>query len=118
MARHEEDREDLIREAVALADRVELSVSGFNEHVTIGFRPNAAMSVFIGQESVYQFDAEGRLRRAFSNGLLYRSEHATLAMLQRQRTETQTVLLRTDLDEDNLGLFRTEMNRVLGCLHQ
>lgn len=113
MARHEADREDLIREAVALQERIELSVDGFDDVVTIGFRSNRAMSVFLGQDPVYQFDPEGRLRRAFVGGLLYRSQHNTLARMRRERTASQTVLLRVDLTPDELAQFRTAMfNRL------
>ena len=118
MARHEEDREDLIREAVALPDRVELSVVGFDQPITIGFRPNSAMSIFVGQDPVYHYDPDGRLRRAFVGGLLYRSQHVTLAMLQRERTETQTLLLRTDLGDAELAMFRETMHDLLNLLHQ
>jgi hypothetical protein len=76
------------------------------------------MSIFIGQDAVYQFDPEGRLRRAFVNGLLYRSQHTTLAMLKRERTETQTLLLRTDLSEDALQCFREAMRNTLKLLEQ
>jgi hypothetical protein len=118
MAKHEHDREDLMREAVALPDRVELSVAGFETLVTIGFRSNSAMSVFIGQDPVYQFDPEGRLRRAFLNGLLYRSQHTTLALLKRERTETETILLRKDLGAETLQTFRETMQNSLEILHQ
>ena len=118
MAQHEVDREDLMREAVALPDRVELSVNGFESLITIGFRPNSAMSIFIGQDPVYQFDPEGRLRRAFVDGLLYRSQHTTLAMLKRERTDTQTLLLRTDIADDALQSFRGTMLCSLQILEQ
>jgi hypothetical protein len=113
MARNEADREDLIREAVALPERVELQVSGFVEPVLIGFRDTSAMSVFVGQDRVYQFDPEGRLRRAYVDGFLYRSEHNTLARLQRVRTATETRLLRHDLDAGPLEEFRTAMTESL-----
>lgn len=118
MARHEEDREDLIREAVALSDRVEFCVAGFEVPITIGFRTTSAMSIFVGQDPVYQFDPNGGLRRAFVGGLLFRSQHSTLAMLQRKRTETQTLLLRTDLGEADLSQFRETMNVMISKLHQ
>jgi hypothetical protein len=76
------------------------------------------MSIFIGQDPVYQFDSEGRLRRAFVDGLLYRSHHTTLAMLKRERSETQTLLLRTDLPDDALQSFRGTMLLSLGLLEQ
>ncbi len=118
MAQHEEDREDLMREAVALPHRVELSVDGFNSLITIGFRSNSAMSIFIGQDPVYQFDSESRLRRAYVDGLLYRSQHTTLAMLKRERTDSQTLLLRTDLADDALQKFRETMLQSLHRLEQ
>ena len=118
MAQHEDDREDLMREAVALPHRVELSVNGFESLITIGFRSNSAMSIFIGQDPVYQFDPEGRLRRAFVDGVLYRSQHTTLAMLKRERTDTQTLLLRTDIADDALQSFRGTMLFSLQILEQ
>ncbi|HRA87089.1 MAG TPA: hypothetical protein PK992_03445 [Planctomycetaceae bacterium] len=118
MALFEQDREDLMREAVALPQRVELQVQGMETLVTVGFRTSSAMSVFIGQDPVYQFDPQGRLRRAFVDGVLFRSQHATLAMLKRERTETQTLLLRTDLTEDGLHEFRTTMLQKLGSLER
>ncbi len=109
MVKNESDREDLIREAVALPERTELRVAGFEEPVTIGFRANSAMSVFIGQDPVYQFDPASRLRRAYVDGFLYRSQHQTLAQLQRVRTESGTQLLRHDLTADELAAFRKLM---------
>ena len=116
MNREESDREDLIREAVAMPERVEFIVPGLDDRVTIGFRPTGAMSVFVGQDQVFQFDPEGRLRRAFVNGFLYRSQHTTLARLQRVRTHDVTQLLRTDLNADELAAFRTAMTERLSCI--
>jgi len=39
-------------------------------------------------------------------------------MLKRERTETQTLLLRTDLTEDGLHEFRTTMLQKLGSLER
>ncbi|MFN9719236.1 MAG: hypothetical protein ACK58L_11105 [Planctomycetota bacterium] len=116
MVRHESDREDLIREAVALHERVELQVSGFDDPVTIGYRSNRAMSIFFGQDPVYQFDPQGCLRRAFVDGLLYRSQHGTLARLRRQRTDSKTLLLRDDLKPDELECFKARMRQSLETL--
>jgi len=117
MTRNESDREDLIREAVALPERTELRVAGFDEPVTIGFRANSAMSVFIGQDPVYQFDPDSRLRRAYVDGFLYRSQLQTLAQLQRVRTDSETQLLRHDLTADELAAFRELMVSRLRMLH-
>ena len=118
MARNEANREDLIREAVALTERAEFRINGSIELVTIGFRTTRAMSVFIGQDPVYQFDPEGRVRRAFVDGFLFRSQHTTLARMVRERTETQTLLVRTDLNDSELADFRSRMLSVLQSLQQ
>lgn len=116
MARQESDREDLIREAVALTTRAELLFDDFEEPVTIGFRSNNAMSIFVGQDPVYQFDPQGALRRAYVDGFLFRSQHNTLARMHRVRTETETVLSRTDLTPDELTQFRDAMLRCVKTL--
>jgi hypothetical protein len=113
MARHESDREDLIREAVALTTRAEIMFDGNEEAVTIGFRSNNAMSIFVGQDPVYQFDPEGALRRAYVGGFLYRSQHETLARMQRVRTETETILSRTDLTGDERNEFQSKMRSCI-----
>lgn len=118
MAKHESDREDLIREAVALSSRVEFRCSGVDQVVTAGFRPNGALSLFFDQDPVYQFDPEGRLRRAFVDGYLFRSQHSGLARLERQRTDSDTILLRYDLSPEELDAFRLRMLSTLEPLFQ
>ena len=109
MTRTESDREDLIREAVALSPRAELLTPGCDRPVTVGFRDKTALSLFFGQDPVYQFDQAGRLRRAFVDGLLYRSQRSTLAQLERVRTAERTFLSRIDLTETRLNQFRAAM---------
>jgi hypothetical protein len=112
MARNEADREDLIREAVALTERVELFVPGFEDLITIGFRSNRAMSIFVGQDPVYQFDPSGRLRRAFVDGFLFRSQHSGLARLERVRNESNVQLLRYDLSSSECSAFQKAMKET------
>lgn len=118
MARNEADREDLIREAVALPNRAEIQCGEDFPVVTAGFRANGAMSLFFDQDPVYQFDPQGRLRRAYVGGYLFRSQHTGLARLERCRNETQTILLRSDLSEGEQMAFRQEMLELLAKLHQ
>ncbi len=118
MARNESDREDLIREAVALTNRAEFQLNGVEGVITAGYRSNEALSLFFDQDPVYQFDPEGRLRRAFVDGYLFRSQHTGLARLERQRTNTETILLRYDLTTDELEAFRRQMLVRLESLFQ
>lgn len=122
VARIEADREDLMAEAVALFRRVEFALvlkppekapaaSGPDDSkpsIVVGFRQNGWFSIYLGPDLMYQFDADGRLRRAFSTGLLYRTQGTTLARMRRERTQTQTVLVRQDLNAQELNEFRHE----------
>jgi hypothetical protein len=116
MAKNEADREDLIREAAALTERAELQSVSFSEIITVGYRTTGAFSVFIGQDPVYQFDPDYRLRRAYENGFLFRSHETTLARMIRQRTEVQTLLIRSDLLPEELAAFRSKMLNQLQTL--
>lgn len=109
MARTESDRDDLMAEAVALTRRVEANVSGEKTLIVTGFRTNGWLSIYFGPDRMYQFDELGRLRRAFVHGLLYRTQGTTLAQLRRQRTDTETILLRRDLPHPELAEFRLVM---------
>jgi hypothetical protein len=96
MARHESNREDLLREATALKRRVELRRRA-QEPIVAGFRSDGALSVYVGGDDAYHFDPEGQLKRAYVEGHLFRSQGETLAQLARTRTERETQLIRTDL---------------------
>jgi hypothetical protein len=120
MARHEADREDLMREATALRERVELEVPHETEPVVAGFRQAGRLSLYFGQDPAFHFDPEGGLRRAFCGGDLYRSQGTTLARLRRQRTPHATNLVRHDLTPDELDAFlrqmRSRLQRLLAAL--
>lgn len=106
MARHETDREDLFAEAVALTRRLAGRMSETGPNIVAGFRENGWLSVYLGPDPMYQFDEFGRLRRAFREGLLYRTQGTTLARLRRERTPETTELLRSDLTSGELSEFR------------
>lgn len=116
MARHEADREDLIREAVALKTRIEWDVPGEPEPVVTGVRSDLNLSIFFGQDPVYHFNPKGQLRRAYVDGFLFRTQGSTLARLQRERSGVETTLLRHDLTEPELAEFLTSMRSRLAAL--
>jgi hypothetical protein len=109
MSRDESDREDLMTEATALRERVELVVPGEPEHIIAGFRDNGVLALYFGPDPVFQFDAQGRLRRAYLDGDLYRSQSPTLARLTRTRFADEVNLVRHDLDADELARFLAAM---------
>jgi len=109
MSRSESDREDLLREATALVERVELQVPGYAEPIIIGFRRDGSASYFFGADPVYQFNTAGELRRAFVNDLLYKAEAGRLVSLRRERSATETALVRHELTLDESAALLSEL---------
>jgi hypothetical protein len=109
MARQESDREDLLREATALVERVELVVPGYQEPVVCGFRRDGSLSLFFGSDPVYQFNTAGQLRRAYVAGRLVKAEQGRLAALSRERMEKEVHLVRRDLSD-------VEANEVVAAM--
>ncbi len=116
MARVETDRDDLLREAIALVRRMELRVMPGDRVVVVGFRPTGWLSIYFDADPMYQFDELGRLRRAYINGLLYRSEGSVLAQLERQRSEAETTLVRRDLCGESLAEFQQQAHAKIRWL--
>ena len=123
MARESFDREDLLREATALTERVEISLTASavaregDDTIVIGFRQDGCGSVYFGQDLAYHFNTSHQLRRAFDHGTLVKAVAGRLASMTRQRHEGQVQLVRHDLteDENDAALARWEHHR--GALH-
>jgi hypothetical protein len=101
MARITHEREDLLRDARALVPRLQLHFQrscGTEQTVFAGFR-GEALSIYIGDDPVFHFDAQGRLRRAFVDDRLIKAARGRLVAMQRVRTEREVVLQSTALDE-------------------
>ncbi|MAT15033.1 MAG: hypothetical protein CMJ46_07160 [Planctomyces sp.] len=125
MALEESDREDLMREATALKERMEIQFPSESEPFVFGYRKQGELSCFLGQDPVYHFDPDLQLKRAFIDGLLYRTQGTTLAQLTRVRTtnpETdriRTELQRHDLTTEELETFRqTVLQRLINLKEQ
>ncbi|MFH1302147.1 MAG: hypothetical protein ABIK07_13895 [Planctomycetota bacterium] len=112
MARNEQDREDLMREATAFFPRAEFQADHESFPVFWGQKKSGQYSFYFGGDPVYQFDQSGCLRRAFIDGQLYRTQGDTLARLTRERNSDETVLKRDDLTITELdSLLQTMENR-------
>lgn len=112
MTRQESDREDLIKEATAYRTRAEFAVQSA-QTVFVGIRRDEVMAIYFDQDPMYQFDANGRIRRALVDGVLFRAQGETLSRLSRQRREQETVLERTDLSSDELTAFLDTMDDAI-----
>ena len=114
MAHHESDREDLLREATALVERIELVPSSSTSKaaetpIVAGFRADGALSVFFGEDPVYQFNAAGELRRAYCDGLLLMAVRGRLVSLQRLRSANEVQLVRHELTDAEQNDFLAAM---------
>jgi hypothetical protein len=118
MAREESDREDLLREATALVERIELAPvnAGDGQHVVAGFRTGGAASFYFGGDTVYQFNANGQLRRAHCDGLLFKASRGKLVSLARKRLENATQLLSRELTDAEQRDFLATMCKRLRSL--
>ena len=118
MAREEQDREDLLAEATALVERVELRVGSFPAPLVVGFRRGGAASFFFGADPAYHFNSAGRLRRAFASGLLYKAERGQLVSLDRRRTSGEVQLVRHALDTEETRSFLASLSANLQVLRE
>jgi hypothetical protein len=130
MSRRESDREDLLREATALVQRMELNVAGLAEPIVVGFRRDGSASFFFGADQAYQFNTARELRRAYVDGLLYKAEkaerakkaetaeHGRLIALRRERTESEVALIRSELTADETAAFLAAAENRLQRLQQ
>jgi len=120
MAREESSRENLLREATALVERIELvpHTTGSSaeaskldgQHIVAGFRRDGALSIFFGEDPVYQFNAVGDLRRAYCGGRLLKAVSGRLFSLTRVRTEAETQLVRHELSHAEESTFLSRMS--------
>jgi len=119
MARQEQDKEDLLREATALIERVELTTTthgGAKQTVVVGFRRDGSPSYFFGADPVYQFNARRELRRGFHSGKLLKAEQGRLVELTRKRTDTKTILERRELAEPETAAILDDARLRLSAL--
>jgi hypothetical protein len=122
VARREEEREDLLREATALVERAEFRTGDGepidSEPIVGGFRRDGSVSLFFGADPVYQFTAANELRRAYRHGFLIKAERGNLVRLERHRTESAVELLRHEMSAEESKSFLTELVDRLNSLRE
>jgi len=118
MARQESDREDLLREATAFIQRIELSLKDYHENLVVGFRRNGAGSIYFGPEPVFQFNTAGELRRAVRDGKLIKAEQGRLVSLTRVRQAGEVQLQRHEFSDEETADFLQFTQQRLGLLRE
>ena len=109
MARLEEDHEDILQEATALVERVELDVDGMDGPLVVGFRKASGPAFFFATDPVYQFNSQGQLRRGYRQGRLLKAEAGKLIELTRERTSSSVNLKRHPLDEQQCNDYLAQL---------
>ena len=123
MARESFDREDLLREATALVERIELSLTPLveaaegDDTIFVGFRRDGCGSVYFGQDLAYHFNTSGQLRRMFDHGTLVKAVAGRLASMTRHRHDGQVQLVRHDLTDDEIDAAIARWERHRAALH-
>ncbi len=98
MAIRENDREDLLRDAVNLPNRGQAVIR--DAQVVVGFRAAKQASFFFGSDPVFQFNAAKQLRRAYFGGERLAARDGQLMRLAKQSSGGRLQLLETPLTED------------------
>ena len=115
MAREESPREDLLREAIALVERIELarSAAPTSEHVVAGFRREGGLSIYFGSDPAYHFNSRGELRRAFLRRLAHQGRTRPARSLDRRRRADEVQLVSHPLADAVQAAFIAELTRRL-----
>lgn len=116
MSRQESEREDLLREATAIVERVELRLPKQPDSIVAGFRRDGSASFFFGQSPVYQFNSRRELRRAYVGGLLYKTDNGQLVEMRRERTAVAVELRSRPLRDDEAEKFLVDAESRLSSL--
>lgn len=121
MARHEQEREDLLRDAVAFVERVVFASEEYAE-VFVGFRSSGAASFYFDQDPVYHFNSAGELRRGYLNGELIKARGGKLVAMRRERPGGEVQLVSRQLDTQAtaqlLAQAREQLQALLDALEQ
>jgi hypothetical protein len=111
-----DSREDLMAEAVALVERVELTIDSGGGPIVIGFRKDGCASFYFDQDPVYQFNTAGELRRAYLQGKRYKADKGALVALDKRRAAEEVQLVRQELSPAETAEILAEGKRRLEAL--
>ncbi|MCA9263054.1 MAG: hypothetical protein KDA60_04375 [Planctomycetales bacterium] len=114
--RERREREDIMREATALVERAEFQIAGSSVVYIVGFRRNGALSLFCDEDPVFQFTSAHELRRGYWNGTLIKAEVGRLVRLIRQRSESESLLIRRELSVDESSEFLAKARETLDAI--
>ena len=113
MAKDSQDREDLLRDAVAMVQRIELRLAGSEHDVVCGFRDDGALSIYWGQDDVMQFNAASEWRRGYWQDRMLAAYQRKLHWLDRSTPSARTQLSPTELTAQQHEAYVAHVNQRL-----
>ena len=114
--RLQQDREDLLKEATGLVDRVELKLDAFEESIVIGFRASGGLSIYFGPDPVYHFNPLLKLRKIFLDGQRYKAAQGNLIRLIQDPDAPNVKFSLHELSATETADILVRMNHLLKTL--
>lgn len=108
MAINHEKREDLMRDATAYVRRLTIPISIVTEPIFLGLRQHGGWSVYFGEDPVFQFNAQHKLRRVHFDNQNFAASDGRLILLDRVRLGGQVEFQRIHLAD-------TERSIIANC---
>lgn len=117
MARREADREDLLAEGANMPQRGRITAAGLGQSWVVGWRKEGSLSLFVGQDPVFQFNALGQLRRAYVDGQkLAAYEHQLCRLVREPSSSGRLTLSRQPLSEAEVSAVQDQIAQELQTL--
>jgi hypothetical protein len=125
MARHEQDREDLMAEATALVERMELRVSpqpeadasgSPAEPIVLGVRRDGCLSIYFSADFAVHFNTRQEVRRTYLNGALIKAERGKLVSMRRERSEQAVELMAREMSEEEQQTLLADVARRVAAI--
>lgn len=114
MALNERDREDLLADGTAMPIRGEAILE--MKVVLVGFRPGGQVSLYVGPDPVFQFNADNQLRRVYWNENRYSAIDGRLCLLERDRRGGQVTFRNDPVAQKTQDAIRNDIESRLSWL--
>ena len=111
-------KEDLLRDASNYCFRCEIRIPSIASLIFVGITQKRRFSLYFGQDPVYHFDKQCRIRRGFVRGKIFKSESGKLVQLTRKRTDTAVLLQRKLLSLESTTAWLNHAEQAIALLQQ
>lgn len=110
----ESKHEDLLRDGRTMPVRAATDIEGVR--VVVGFRDQGQVSIYCGEDPVFQFNAAAELRRVFLDGQRFTASDGKLVCLERASGTSNIRLEAIPVDEVRVQEILRLLNTWIGKL--